>query len=84
MKNKDLAKQEFLDKVKLDLGTQVQFFEFSFDDMVLSSMIPAIITALLFWLTTIDTMILFGMYGASLLTIFVFYLIYGTNLNNKQ
>lgn len=83
MKNKDLARQEFTDKVRLDLGTEVQFFEFTFDDMVLSSMIPAIITMLLFWLTTIDTMILFGMYGASVLTIFVFYLIYGTNINKQ-
>ncbi len=82
MKNRDLAKQEFLDKVKLDLGTQVQFFEFSFDDMVLSSMIPAIITALLYWLTSIDATLLFAMYGASWLTMFVFYLIYGTN-NSK-
>jgi hypothetical protein len=83
MKNRDLARQEFTDKVRLDLGTEVQFFEFTFDDMVLSSMIPAIITMLLFWLTTIDTMILFGMYGASVLTIFVFYLIYGTNINKQ-
>ncbi len=82
MKNKDLAKQEFLDKVKLDLGTQVQFFEFSFDDMVLSSMIPAFITALLYWLTSIDATLLFAMYGSSWLTMFVFYLIYGTN-NSK-
>jgi hypothetical protein len=82
MKNKDLAKKEFLDKVKMDLGTQVQFFEFSFDDMVLSSMIPAIITALLYWLTSIDATLLFAMYGASWLTMFVFYLIYGTN-NSK-
>lgn len=82
MKNKDLAKQEFLDKVKMDLGTQVQFFEFSFDDMVLSSMIPAIITALLYWLTSIDATLLFAMYGSSWLTMFVFYLIYGTN-NSK-
>lgn len=83
MKNRDLARQEFTDKVRLDLGTEVQFFEFTFDDMVLSSMIPAFITMLLFWLTTIDTMILFGMYGASVLTIFVFYLIYGTNINKQ-
>lgn len=82
MKNRDLAKQEFLDKVKMDLGTQVQFFEFSFDDMVLSSMIPAFITALLYWLTSIDATLLFAMYGASWLTMFVFYLIYGTN-NSK-
>lgn len=82
MKNKDLAKQEFLDKVKMDLGTQVQFFEFSFDDMVLSSMIPAIITALLYWLTSIDATLLFAMYGSSWLTMFIFYLIYGTN-NSK-
>ena len=82
MKNRDLAKQEFLDKVKMDLGTQVQFFEFSFDDMVLSSMIPAIITALLYWLTSIDATLLFAMYGSSWLTMFVFYLIYGTN-NSK-
>lgn len=82
MKNKDLAKQEFLDKVKMDLGTQVQFFEFSFDDMVLSSMIPAIITALLYWLTPIDATLLFAMYGSSWLTMFIFYLIYGTN-NSK-
>lgn len=82
MKNRDLAKQEFLDKVKMDLGTQVQFFEFSFDDMVLSSMIPAIITALLYWLTSIDATLLFAMYGSSWLTMFIFYLIYGTN-NSK-
>ena len=82
MKNRDLAKQEFLDKVKLDLGTQVQFFEFSFDDMVLSSMIPAFITALLYWLTSIDATLLFAMYGSSWLTMFIFYLIYGTN-NSK-
>lgn len=84
MKNRDLAKQEFLDKVKFDLGTQVQFFQFSFDDMILSSMIPAIITALLYWLTTIDATLLFAMYGSSLLTILIFYIIYGTNFNNKK
>ena len=84
MKNRDLAKQEFLDKVKFDLGTQVQFFQFSFDDMILSSMIPAIITALLYWLTTIDATLLFAMYGSSWLTILIFYIIYGTNFNNKK
>jgi len=82
-KFKDLARQEFLDnqkeQAKLEFGTQVQFFKFSFDDMILTSMIPAGIFAVLFLLTSIDATLLFGMYGASWLTIFAFYLINGTN-----
>ncbi len=70
-----------LDFPAYELGVK-NGLEFSFDDMVLSSMIPAIITALLYWLTSIDATLLFAMYGSSWLTMFIFYLIYGTN-NSK-
>mgnify|MGYP003626416194 FL=1 len=82
-KFKDFARQDFLDNQKdqarLEHGTQVQFFKFTFDDFVLSSMIPAGIVALLFFVTNIDASILFGMYGASIVTMFIFYLFIGTN-----
>jgi hypothetical protein len=79
MKNKDFAKKEFLDNARLELGTKVQFFRFNLDDMILASMVPAIVTFVLYWLTTIDADLLFAMYLGSWLTILIFYIIIGTN-----
>lgn len=79
MKNKDLHKQQFVDNARLELGTKVQFFRFNLDDMILASMVPAMVIFVLYWLTTIDVNLLFAMYGASWLTILVFYLIIGTD-----
>ena len=79
MKNKDLHKQQFVDNARLELGTKVQFFRFNLDDMILASMVPAMVIFVLYWLTTIDVNLLFTMYGASWLTILVFYLIIGTD-----
>tara|TARA_R110002012_G_C11412826_1_gene587287 strand:- start:82 stop:345 length:264 start_codon:yes stop_codon:yes gene_type:complete len=82
-KFKDFARQEFLDnqkeQAKLEFGTQVQFFEFSFDNFILSSMIPAFIVATLFLMTSINATLLMTIYCSSVFTMFIFYLIFGTN-----
>jgi uncharacterized membrane protein YfhO len=79
MKNKDLHKQQFVDNARLELGTKVQFFKFNLDDMVMASMVPAIVIFVLYWLTSIDAGLLFATYLGSWLTILVFYLIIGTD-----
>lgn len=77
---RDLAKQEFLkDQAKLELGTEVQFFKFNFDDVCIYTTIMALITMILYYFTPIlIDLIIGGFSGAFLLLLFFYYKI-GTN-----
>ncbi len=76
---KDLAKKDYLDEAKLELGTDVQFFKFGLDDVAYISIFIGIITMLLIFITPINLdLIIGGFTGAYLLLIF-FYIKVGTN-----
>jgi|LUMQ01.1.fsa_nt_gb hypothetical protein len=75
---KDKAKKDFLD-AKLELGTEVQFFEFGFDEVVNYSTLLALIIVLLYWLTPIGTTFLLGLYIGAIISLILFYIKFGTN-----
>ena len=75
---KDIHKQDFIDKARFELGTQVQFFEYTLDDVVQFNTILGGLVALIFFFTeTYATELFFAYIGAFAMTI-VFYLKFGT------
>jgi len=78
MKNKDLHKPTYLD-AKLELGTQVQFFSYTLNDLCLYSVFIAVLTLLLIYLIPTYYTEVFCSYIGSLFTMIIFYVKWGTN-----
>ena len=75
---KDLHKQRLLD-AKLEIGTEVQLFEFNFDKVVSYAMILAALTVVI-WLTAlIETSNLLSAYFGAKASLVAFYIKFGTN-----
>jgi len=76
---KDLAKKEYLDEARFELGTEVQFFKFGLEEVISILIALGLITIGLFYLTPISIdIILGGFFGAFLLLLY-FYIKIGTN-----
>ena len=76
---RDLSKKQFLkDKARLEFGTQIQFFNFDFDNFITFNLILAGVMGLLFYFTTIPVDILIGATIGSLTTLLIFYIKFGT------
>ncbi len=76
---KDLAKKEFLkDQARLELGTQIQFIDYSFDDFIIYSAILGGFTAIIYFLTNISPELLFSAHLGALITLLIFYIKFGT------
>ena len=77
---KDLSKQEFLkDQAKLELGTQVQFFEFDMDDYLTFNSLLGLVVALLLIFSPIPLDTILSAYTGSFITLLIFYIKFGTN-----
>lgn len=75
---KDLHKKNYVDKARLEFGTQVQFFEYTLDDVVQYNTILGGLAALIFFLTdSYATELFFAYIGAITMTI-IFYFKFGT------
>lgn len=76
---RDLAKKEYLDDAKLELGTEVQFFKFGLDDVCIISMVIAFITLILIYFTPINIDLIIGGFSGAFLLLLCFYIKVGTN-----
>lgn len=76
---KDLHKNRLLDKAKLEVGTNVQLFEFTFDDAIISTGVVAVITMIAYFTTSFSADALLSFFGGSALTMLAFYIKFGTN-----
>jgi len=78
MKNKDLHKPTYLD-AKMELGTQVQFFSYTLNDLCLYSVFIAVLTLLLIYLIPTYYTEVLSLYSGSFITLIIFYIKWGTN-----
>lgn len=75
---KDIHKQKFVDKARLEFGTQVQFFEYTLDDVVQYNTILGGLIALFCFFTNTYPMELFYIYLGAIIMTIIFYFKYGT------
>ena len=77
---KDLAKKRFLkDQAKIEIGTQVQFFDFNMDDYLTFNSLLGLVVALLLIFSPIPLDYILSAYTGSFITLLIFYIKFGTN-----
>lgn len=76
---KDLAKKEYLDKARFELGTEVQFFKFGLEEVISILIAIGLITIGLLYLTPLNIEIILGGFTGAFLLLLYFYLTIGTN-----
>lgn len=79
----DLHKPNYLD-AKMELGTQVQFFSFTLNQLCSYLMVLAFLTLLLLNLIPTYYTEVLSLYSGSFITMVVFYIKYGTNQTNME
>ena len=79
----DLHKPNYLD-TKMELGTQVQFFSFTLNQLCSYLMVLAFLTLLLLNLIPTYYTEVLSLYSGSFITMVVFYIKYGTNQTNME
>lgn len=77
---RDLAKKEFLkDQAKIEIGTQVQFFEFDMDDYLTFNAVLGLLVAILLMFAPMPLDYILSAYTGSFITLLIFYIKFGTN-----
>jgi hypothetical protein len=74
----DLHKPTYLD-AKMELGTEVQFFSFTLNDLCTYSLILGFLTVLLLNLIPTYYTEVLSLYSGSFITLIIFYIKWGTN-----
>jgi hypothetical protein len=74
----DLHKPSYLD-AKMEVGTEVRFFKFSMNNLLMLTMFIAVLTLLLMFLMPNYWTEVFCSYMGSFVTLVVLYIKYGTN-----
>ncbi len=74
----DLHKPSYLD-AKMEIGTEVRFFSFSMEKLLMTTMFIAVLTLLLMFLMPNYWTEVFCSYMGSFVTLVVLYIKYGTN-----